>query len=542
MNEIAKVSLDNEMDLIIAHKRSMKLAELSGLSLSAQTSFATAVSEVARTTIENGKSGSLTLSVDEGQFQKFIVACIRDQKENNRNFEGLEYAKRLVNKYSVSTNDSETLIELFYVIPNYNRIDIQKLDEWRTIFRNEPAVSPYEEIKKQNQQLQELSDKIQKSEARYKTLTESLPLIIFSLSTGGELLYANEWLLRYTGETMAGLNESNWKSVVHEDDYDAFRLLFNANISQGATTIKTHARLKQRSTDYYLWHQISVSPFVNEKAELQYWIGYIVDIHAQKVYEEAVKDNIELKQMRDELKDNQQKLENYISELNRSNLELQQFAFVASHDLQEPVRKLLYYSDFMLNRYASSLDEKAIESLKIMHGSSYRMRSLIQDLLLYSQINRQSIKFEKVDLNDVGKQAVQDLEIAIIEKKATIAIDPMPVVHGDEGMLRQLFENILSNSLKYSKPEQTPVIRVSYKADGDFHVITFNDNGIGFDEKYLPQIFTLFQRLHSREKYEGTGLGLAICLKIAEIHKGKIEAHSAEGKGASFSVYLPVSK
>src|SRR5690349_12848612 len=108
MNEIAKVSLDNEMDLIIAHKRSMKLAELSGLSLSAQTSFATAVSEVARTTIENGKSGSLTLSVDEGQFQKFIVACIRDQKENNRNFEGLEYAKRLVNKYSVSTNDSET--------------------------------------------------------------------------------------------------------------------------------------------------------------------------------------------------------------------------------------------------------------------------------------------------------------------------------------------------------------------------------------------------------------------------------------------------
>jgi len=542
MNEIAKVSLDNEMDLIIAHKRSMKLAELSGLSLSAQTSFATAVSEVARTTIENGKSGSLILSVDEGQFQKFIVACIRDQKENSHDFGGLEYAKRLVDKYSVSTNDSETLIELFYVMPNYNRIDIQKLDEWRNIFRNEPAVSPYEEIKKQNQQLQELSDKIQKSEARYKTLTESLPLIIFSLSIAGELQYANEWLLRYTGETMESLNENNWKNVVHEDDYDAFRLLFDQNISQGATTIKAHARLKHKNTGNYLWHQISVSPFINDKAELQYWIGYIVDIHAQKVYEETLKDNIELKQIQDELKDNQQKLENYISELNRSNSELQQFAFVASHDLQEPVRKLLYYSDYMLNRYASSLDQKAIESLKIMHGSSYRMRSLIQDLLLYSQINKQSIKFEKVDLNEIGKQAVQDLEIAIIEKGATVTVDPLPVVEGDEGMLRQLFENIIGNSLKYSKPEQKAVITVNCRVHGGFHVITFNDNGIGFDEKYLPQIFTLFQRLHSREKYEGTGLGLAICLKIAEIHKGKIEAHSTEGKGASFSVYLPVSK
>jgi hypothetical protein len=543
MEDIAKVGLDNEMDLIIAHKRSMKLAELLGLSLSAQTSFATAVSEVARNTIENGKSGSLVLGVDGQKHSKqiqFIVAAIINDKHAGNNMNGLEYAKKLVNKYSVSTTDSETFIELFYAVPNGVKMDLNRRDEWRTIFRNEPSFSPYEELKRQNERLQELSTRLQKSEAQYKTLTNSLPLMIFSLQPDGMLIYANDWLVRYTGENINSLNATLWKQVVHKDDYDSFILFFNTRIPQDAATIKTQARIKQYNSGEYLWHQISISPFLNERGELQYWFGYLVDIHAQKVFEETLKDNFELKQVRDELKENQGKLEKYIGELNQSNFELQQFAFVASHDLQEPVRKLMLYSDYMLNRYTHQMDPKGIEYLKIIHSVSGRMRTLIQDLLAFSQINKSQIDFDVVNLNKVAGYALQDLQLAIDEKKAVVNIQQLPVVNGDESLLRQLFENLITNSLKYSRNNVPPEITISCRQVGNNHEITFTDNGIGFDEKYAPQIFKLFQRLHARDQYEGTGLGLAICLKIVEIHKGSIRATSSEGKGASFFVSLPI--
>ena len=541
MHEIARVTLQNEMDLILAHKRSMKLGELAGLSLAAQTSFATAVSEVARNTIEKAKSGCLILQVDTDQREKYIVACINDeQPDNHKTREGLAYAKKLVNKYNVTTQGKETSIELFYYIAPPFKIDIQKLDEWRQLFRNEPPISAYDEIKRKNEQLQELSERVQKSEAQYKTLTNSLPLFIFALDIQGELLYANEWLTRYTAETIESLNESQWKAVVHEEDYYSFSLLLKNDVTKGATTIKTQSRLRNKNSDTYLWHQISLSPFRNEKGELQYWIGYMVDIHAQKVFEETLKDNIELKQTQDQLKDNQETLEQYISELNRSNLELQQFAFVASHDLQEPVRKLLYYSDFLLSKYTDVMDHKGIDYLKNMQLASHRMRNLIQDLLVFSQINKEQIAFKEVDLNNVLNEAQQDLEISIEEKGASFNITSLPVIKGDERMIRQLFENIISNAIKYSKVNVSPVIDITCQQNGSFYELAFKDNGIGFNEKYLPQMFTLFQRLHNRDSFDGTGLGLAICRKITDLHSGKIWATGKEGEGATFYVSLPL--
>jgi len=541
MHEIARVTLQNEMDLILAHKRSMKLGDLAGLSLAAQTSFATAVSEVARNTIEKAKSGCLILQVDTDQREKYIVACINDeQPDNHKTREGLAYAKKLVNKYNVTTQGKETSIELFYYIAPSFKIDIQKLDEWRQLFRNEPPISAYDEIKRKNEQLQELSERVQKSEAQYKTLTNSLPLFIFALDIHGELLYANEWLTKYTAETIESLNESQWKAVVHEEDYYSFSLLLKNDVTKGATTVKTQSRLRNKNSNTYLWHQISLSPFRNEKGELQYWIGYMVDIHAQKVFEETLKDNIELKQTQDQLKDNQEALEQYISELNRSNQELQQFAFVASHDLQEPVRKLLYYSDFLLSKYTDAMDPKGVDYLKNMQLASHRMRNLIQDLLVFSQINKEQIAFKEVDLNNVLNEAQQDLEIAIEEKGVLLNISSMPVVKGDERMIRQLFENIISNAIKYSKVNVSPVIDITCQQNGSFYELAFKDNGIGFNEKYLPQMFTLFQRLHNRDSFDGTGLGLAICRKITDLHSGKIWATGKEGEGATFYVSLPL--
>lgn len=537
MDEIVKIALDNEMDLIVAHKRSMKLAEMAGLTLSAQTSFATAVSEVARTAIETGKRSFLHLGVESGKKDKYIVATISNPEAGETFWKGLEYARRLVDKYQVSSQNEGTDIELFYATPLL-KTDLQKLNEWRIHFRNEPSVSPYEEIKRKIDQLQELSDKLQKSESQYKTLTNALPLIIFALDTDGRLLYANEWLQKYTGETHETLNQSAWETIVHPEDYEAFhRLLGNAPAATGS--VQTQARLRHKSRNDYFWHQAFITPFQNEQSELQYWIGYIVDIHAQKVYEETLKDNAALKAAQKQLEENQKTLENYIAELNRSNQELQQFAFVASHDLQEPVRKLLFYSDYLISQYLDLVDEKGASFLRSMQASAQRMRNLIQDLLVFSQINRKQVDFTEVDLNSIAKEALQDLEIAIEEKQAVIEVAPLPVIRGDARMMRQLFENILGNSLKYASSKRTPVIKVSCERKEGFCEIAFRDNGIGFDEKYLPQMFTLFQRLHSRQQYEGTGLGLAICLKIVEMHGGKIRAESKEGEGACFFVSLP---
>jgi light-regulated signal transduction histidine kinase (bacteriophytochrome) len=170
------------------------------------------------------------------------------------------------------------------------------------------------------------------------------------------------------------------------------------------------------------------------------------------------------------------------------------------------------------------------------------MRSLIQGLLNFSQINKEEIKFEEVDLNEVAKEAVQNFEIVIEEKNATINLQPLPVVSGDQQMLVQLFQNLISNSLKYTNPSKSPLIEISSQRNGDFIEIFFKDNGVGFDDQYQQQMFKLFQRLHDRKDYEGTGLGLAICQKIVDMHSGKIWAEGKEGEGAVFHVSLPISK
>lgn len=540
MQEIARVTLGNEMDLILAHKRSMKLAEVAGLSLSAQTTFATAVSEVARITIESGKRGCLILSVEMEHRDKYIVACFNNEFSSDISQAGLEYAKRLVNKYQISTTDNETSIELFYFVAPTFRIDIHKLDEWRSLFRNEPPISPYEELKRKNEQLQELSQKVQKSEGQYKTLTNSLPLIIFSLDINGKLLYANEWLAKYSGETVESLNRTRWKNFVYEEDYAAFSLLLNNSIADGAINIKLQSRFKVKGSGEYLWHQVSLTPFKDDEDELQYWIGYMVDIHAQKIVEETLKDNIELKQVQARLKESQQEQEKYIGELNRSNEELQQFAFVASHDLQEPVRKLIYYSDFLLKDNNVATSVRANEYLSKIHSSAQRMRTLIKDLLVFSQIKKDEIKFVPIDLDKLAQQTRLDFEITIAEKGAVLTANPLPMVNGDQRMMEQLFANLVSNALKYSKKDTPPQITISCEQKEDSLQLMFEDNGIGFDEKYLPQMFTLFQRLHDRNNYEGTGLGLAICKKIVDIHHGKIWASGREGEGSTFYVSLPL--
>jgi len=541
MIEIANVTLQNEMDLILANRRAMQLAELAGLSIGAQTTFATAVSEISRNSIEKGKNGCLFLGVaDVKSKDKYIVAEVKDDTASSSSMEGLEYAKRLADKFAISSTGSTTIIELQFYIPSSHKLTIGNIDTWKGHFKNEPPISPYEEIKRKNEQLQLVASKLLESETQYKTLTNSLPIIIFSLNAAREVVYVNDWFTKYAEVTVDQVNKYKWKNIVHEEDYAEFSILFNEKIVSEASVVKTQCRLKNAITKDYLWHLVSISPIKDERDNLLYWIGFFVDINAQKLVEKTLQEKEILEEAQTQLKKKEQGMQEDINELNRSNTELSQFAFIASHDLQEPLRKIILYSDYLLNKYIDKVDKKGETYLKNMIGASHRMRSLIEDILSFSEVNNKELDRQPLDLNKLARECIQDMEVLIKEKNAQVTLKELPTIEADHALIRQLFNNIISNALKYSKDDVPAKISISFKPHkNDEVVLYFKDNGIGFEEKYLDKIFTLFQRLHGKQKYKGTGLGLAICKKIVQLHNGTIEAKSELEKGATFIVTLP---
>jgi PAS domain S-box-containing protein len=251
----------------------------------------------------------------------------------------------------------------------------------------------------------------------------------------------------------------------------------------------------------------------------------------------------------------QDELEFRIEELNRSNTNLEQFAYVASHDLQEPLRKIRTFGGRLEEKYSTSLGDDGKDFINRMLNAAQRMQVMIDDLLSYSRLSRSEQIFEPTDLNLVIKEILNDLEITVEQKKAVIKFDKLPVVEAVKGQMYQLFQNIISNALKFSRPDESPEITITCEtaSAGEFKIkgkdkamkyckIAVRDNGIGFDEKYSDRIFTIFQRLHGRSEYAGTGIGLAICKKIVENHNGTISAKSRENKGSVFTITLPVKQ
>ncbi|HWY10612.1 MAG TPA: ATP-binding protein, partial [Bacteroidia bacterium] len=219
-------------------------------------------------------------------------------------------------------------------------------------------------------------------------------------------------------------------------------------------------------------------------------------------------------------------------ELKRSNAELEQFAYVASHDLQEPLRMITSYVQLIEKHYKDKLDKDANDFIHFAVDGANRMQTLIYSLLDYSRINR--IKpFESIDLDDVLQEVMKDLSVSIKESKAKIIWDKLPEIYGDKVLIGQLFFNLIANAIKF-KGDRTPEINISYKKLNGNYVFAVKDNGIGIKKEYCEKIFVIFQRLHSKDKYPGTGIGLAICKKIVERHEGKIWVESELNKGSTF--------
>ncbi len=240
-------------------------------------------------------------------------------------------------------------------------------------------------------------------------------------------------------------------------------------------------------------------------------------------------------------KKTEEKLKALAGRLELSNMELEQFAFIASHDLQEPLRKILAFGDLLVRKSLDKLPEEGKEYLTRMQNSTKRMQQLIRDLLKYTRVAAHLGHPYTVDLREAVMEVISDLELKIERFGANVEVFELPAVKGEKSQIRQLFQNLIANALKFHGEEQPHIKIYSMRTDQDCRIFV-EDNGIGFDEKYLDRIFAPFQRLHGKSAYEGTGMGLAICRKIVDRHGGSITAKSKPGEGSTFIITLPLEQ
>ncbi|RRB04826.1 PAS domain-containing sensor histidine kinase [Larkinella rosea] len=307
------------------------------------------------------------------------------------------------------------------------------------------------------------------------------------------------------------------------------------------------------------WTISRAVPILDEQGHILEWFGSASDVTERKRAEQALRQSEErfrnlTTELEERVKTRTQALSQANADLKRSNENLQQFAYVASHDLQEPLRKIQSFSTLLTQQLDEELNATAIDHLQRITAAGARMSTLIKDLLTYSRISTQQQTFGPVSLDAIVAGVLNTLEWNISQSEARISVDALPIVSGDESQLGQLFQNLLTNAIKFVAPGQAPQIRIMYfqrslnelpsgvtpSVEAPFyHQIEVEDSGIGFDEKYADRIFQVFQRLHGKNEYPGTGVGLAICQRVVENHGGAITARSKPGQGAAFSVYLP---
>ena len=537
MKEIIQINLDNEMDLILAHKRCMKIAEMCGMPSSFQTRFSTAVSEVARCAIAKGKDSLLVLGINIVKAtKKEIVAIITDAEDlKTCSPEAYNYASKISGhiEYKYFENQSTTRISQPVLSPGL--LSEAKIKGFIDYFKFEPPLSPYDEIRKKNIELIALSEKLTESENKYKQLANTIPVLICVINERSNVLLVNESLEHYLELPLLMFDRKTLSNFVHPDDIDGLLEGWN-RARQNRSDYIGETRIKNKSN--YVWHLVSITPNKTEDGSFNSWLVYFVDINAQKMIVETLKDNTELKAIKHEL-------EGANSKLRFKNKELEQFAYIASHDLQEPLRKIM----IMLSRAGEHLseDEKKKYYFDRITLAAGRLSNLITDVLNYSRIENKEQYFAEVDLNEVISEVLNDLSLVIEEKNAVINISLLPKVLGLDTQLRQLFYNLINNALKFNAGQ--PTVKVSYgdvPADDNlmtsadnYEVISIEDNGIGMDNKYSDRIFDMFQRLHERDQYGGNGIGLALCRRIIENHNGMINFSSKPGEGTIFWIYLP---
>ncbi len=378
-------------------------------------------------------------------------------------------------------------------------------------------VNLFRKNRKISEQAALLLEAEQQNRAReYRDLSDAVPHIIFKTKADGEAYYFNKVWNTYTGMSSEQSGGTNWQMTFHPEDL--IRLLDAwQDAREQSTDFEVEARIGKPSADKGRWHIVRGVPEKNERGAIG-WILTCTDIQYHKEAE--------------------QKLARQAIELTRSNKELEQFAISASHDLQEPLRKIMNFGD-LLKMSATNLDEKSMDYLARIQNGARRMSALIENLLRYSRISPSEKMLEQVDLNEVVHDACLNVELELKHAGGRIESEPMPTVAASYVSMQQLFQNLLSNALKF-RSKVPPVIEIGVNQKAGEWLFSVKDNGIGIDPRHSEKIFGIFQRLHTWHAYPGTGVGLAIVKKIIEGHGGRVWVESELGKGSTFYFTLPV--
>ncbi len=388
-------------------------------------------------------------------------------------------------------------------------------------------------------------DELNISVQKFRLLADSMPQFVWTGDTAGNLNYFNQSVFDYTGLSPAEIYLEGWLQIVHPDDRAENIEKWIEAIQTGNDFIFEH-RFK-KNTGEYRWQLSRAIAQRNKDGEIQMWVGTSTDIQDQKTSAQKLEDLI---------KERTKELKNANIELESMNQELRSFAYISSHDLQEPLRKIQTFVSRIQQSDEQTLSPVGKTYFERIQQSAHKMKTLINDLLTYSRTSAAEKVFEKTNLDILLQEIKNEFSDTLLDKKATLEIFAMPTgINAIPFQLRQLFINLISNSVKFSKTDVPLHITISadkvlgkdsgnpnaHQLESYYH-IAVADNGIGFAPEYQTKIFEVFQRLHQKNEYEGTGIGLSICNKIVQNHYGFITAESEKEKGATFHIYLPLLK
>lgn len=393
-------------------------------------------------------------------------------------------------------------------------------------------------------ELKRTDNALRESEVRFRTVANTAPVLIWMSDENRHCTFFNKGWLDFTGKSMEDESGNGWLRGIHPEDLNNCMNLF-ATAFEARKNFYVEYRLR-RNDGEYRWIASRGEPRYAPDGKFEGFIGSCTDINDSKMHSAILESRIA---------ERTKALNDAILQLERSNLELAQFAYVVTHDLQEPLRKVKTFTDRLMIKVSRKLNHDEKVYLEKIKNSADRMSGLIKDVLNYSILTRSAEPFVKCDLNSIARHVLTDFELLITQKKAVIMLNPLPDIEAVNLQMNQLFNNLIGNSLKFTSTEALPQISISSAAVGQNEVERFNllkntdyvkisiaDNGIGFSQEYAEQIFEIFQRLNGNDEFPGTGIGLALCKKIIVNHKGMIYADSTPGKGATFNVILPVKQ
>jgi len=365
------------------------------------------------------------------------------------------------------------------------------------------------------------------SEERFRAIFEQAAVGIAKTALCGQFMRVNPGFCQIVRYGESELLQKNWQAITHSDDIEADREYVRALLSGNIQTFSIEKRLVCKD-EAVRWANVTVSAMRDANGTPQYLICAIEDISERKLVQELLQASLDTQTR-------------YAQELTRSNAELEQFSYVASHDLQAPLSTIAGYAQLLEKRCYNQLDAQGNKFLRNIVNSCERMQALIDDLLEYSRVGRSEKPFDLIDCNLVFEDACANLQLAIRQDRASVTRGDLPRVRGDSFQLLQLFQNLIGNAIKYRSSE-APMVHVGASRQGDSWVFSVQDNGIGIAEQYHPRIFQLFQRLHSQKQYSGTGIGLAICQRIVDRHGGRLWVESEPNRGSTFYFSIPIPK